>query len=112
MSIYDNTRDPSYRPSYSAGETMAASPRPGLIWIPVAAILLLLGLIIATGFIFGDRNSRMRAYDDGTALEMRQGEVTMPAIPNPNAPEDGLVGPGQRSRVMPEEGPALANDGL
>lgn len=90
MSIYDNPRGPDESPSYHAGEAPGTIARPGLIWIPVAAILLVLGLIMATGFIFGDYGSRTPTY---------------------YAPEDGLVGPGQRNPVFPEDGPPLANDG-
>lgn len=115
MSIYDNTRDADERPSYRDEHMARAGYRPGWLWIPLAATLLLIILVIATGFVFGGYSDRTRAYDDGTRLEQTGGDVTMPGLatpmPNTGAPESGASPLPARAPVFPEEGAPLANDG-
>ncbi len=115
MSAYDNNRDTYDEQPFRAERDARAGYRPGWIWIPLAATLLLIILVVASGFIFGGYNDRTRGYDNGTAIEQSGGDTTMPnlatPVANPGAPEDGAAPLPGRPLVRPEEAPPLANDG-
>lgn len=115
MSSYDRDGDKRDSQSYAAERATRAGYRPGWLWIAVAATLLLITLVVATGFIFGDYSGATRAHDDGSLIEQSSGDTSMPGLPTPAAepgsPDTGAVGRPERPLVRPEEAPPLANDG-
>ncbi len=115
MSIYDTGRDERDERPGADDRAARAGYRPGWLWIPVAVTLLLITLVVATGFIYGGYSDRTRGYDDGTAIEQTRGDTTMPGLATPvigqGAPEDGAEAQPGRPLVIPEEAPPLANDG-
>jgi hypothetical protein len=115
VTIYDTNREGRSEQRFADERVARAGYRPGWIWIPVAVTLLLIILLVATGFIYGGYSDRVRGYDNGTAIEQTGGDTTMPSLATPmpleNAPETGAPAPLNRPVVRPEEAPPLANDG-